>query len=237
MTTNLANYLGVPLLHGRVLISSYNYVLEKVKNRLSRWKMDKLSMAGRVTLCKVVLLALPIYTTQSVALPKAICDEIEKLCRQFIWGDSEGKKKVHLINWDQVCQPLANGGLGINHMRSINDGLLMKLAWGLITEKEALWVQVLKRHYRMGEELWLNLKVGLRPSPIWRGLCKVLPEVVKRTRWVIGDGSQVNFWKDMWLGDGMPLIEKAINPIPESMWHAKVKDFVDGSGGWNWGLL
>lgn len=85
-------------------------------------------MAGRVTLCKAVLSALPIYAMQSASLPKKICNDIEKMCRRFIWGDTDRKRKLHLVNWGQVCQPLANGGLGINHTKSMNEALLMKLA-------------------------------------------------------------------------------------------------------------
>lgn len=59
-------------------IATYNYVLEKIHDRLSGWKMDKLFMAGRVTLCEAVLSTLPIYTMQSASLPKTIFNEIEK---------------------------------------------------------------------------------------------------------------------------------------------------------------
>lgn len=61
-TNNLGKYMGVPLLHNKVSILIYSYVLEKIQERLFGWKVDRLSMAGRVTFCKAVLSALPIYT-------------------------------------------------------------------------------------------------------------------------------------------------------------------------------
>lgn len=85
-------------------------------------------MAGRVTLCKSMLSALPLYTMQASTLQKALCKDIEKICRRFVWGDTEMNRKVHLINWDQVFQPLPNGGLGVKHMASMNEALIMKLA-------------------------------------------------------------------------------------------------------------
>lgn len=81
---NLDKYLGVTLLHNRASFSTHSYILEKIQERLSKWKSDKLSMAKRVTLCKSVISALPLYTMQSAALLISICKEIEKICRRFI---------------------------------------------------------------------------------------------------------------------------------------------------------
>lgn len=85
-TFNLGKYLSVPLLHNRVSVSTYSYILKKIQGRLAGWKVDRLSIAGTVTLCKLVLSALPIYTIQLASLPKMICNEIEKIYRKFVWG-------------------------------------------------------------------------------------------------------------------------------------------------------
>ncbi|KAE8682922.1 BREVIS RADIX-like 4 isoform 1 [Hibiscus syriacus] len=74
---DLGKHLGVPLLHGRVKAASYQYLISMVTARLNEWKMRTLSFAGRVTLAKSVLAALPVYTMQSSFLPKRICKEIE----------------------------------------------------------------------------------------------------------------------------------------------------------------
>ena len=48
--------------------------------------------------------------------------KIEKLQRDFLWGDS----KTHLLCWDKVCIPIANGGLGIRKLTTFNKALLGK---------------------------------------------------------------------------------------------------------------
>lgn len=58
---SLGKYLGVPLHHQRVSRTTYNNILEKASSRLSNWKAKNLSFAGRVTLTKSVLSALPSY--------------------------------------------------------------------------------------------------------------------------------------------------------------------------------
>jgi hypothetical protein len=85
-TDNLGKYLGVPILHNRASRATFQFIMDKVGQRLSNWKAKNLSFAGRVSLAKSVIQALPVYTMQSTLLPKSICEEIDKKCRSFICG-------------------------------------------------------------------------------------------------------------------------------------------------------
>ncbi|KAK5825104.1 hypothetical protein PVK06_019908 [Gossypium arboreum] len=85
---NLGHYLGIPLFHQRVT-------------------------NGRITLAQSVLMAIPDYFMQSMMIPRSICDEIESLVKQFIWGSSEHKRKMSLVGWDSICQPKCCGGLSL----------------------------------------------------------------------------------------------------------------------------
>ncbi|XP_019158270.1 PREDICTED: uncharacterized protein LOC109154983 [Ipomoea nil] len=58
-TTDLGRYLGVPSIHGRVTCNTYAGLLERIAHRLEGWKAKTLSLAGRVTLAKSVLNAIP----------------------------------------------------------------------------------------------------------------------------------------------------------------------------------
>jgi hypothetical protein len=40
-------------------------------------------------------------------------EEIEKLYRNFIWGSTMEKRRMHLVKLDEVFLPISNGGLGI----------------------------------------------------------------------------------------------------------------------------
>lgn len=61
MTDDLGKYLGVPILHKRVNCRSFQFILNKVDQRLSTWKAKILSFVGRITLTQSVLQALPTY--------------------------------------------------------------------------------------------------------------------------------------------------------------------------------
>lgn len=89
MTDDLGKYLWVPILHKKVNRDTFRYIIDRVDQRLSSWKANNLSMAGRVSFIKSVLQSLLIHVMQSTLLPKSICDDINKKCRDFVWGDSD----------------------------------------------------------------------------------------------------------------------------------------------------
>lgn len=125
-TNDRCKYLGVPIFHKSVGLNTFNFVLDKVKQRLSNSKSRTLSFVGRVTLAKSVVQAMPTYVMQSSVIPRGTCVEIDKLCRNFIWGDEENHRTVHLLKWDKLCKPKQCGGLGLRSTRATNNAFLMK---------------------------------------------------------------------------------------------------------------
>jgi hypothetical protein len=85
----LGSNLCVPLIGRSPRKSDFHYIIEQVSAKLAQWKANQLSFAGRVTLAKSVIEAIPIYPMMSMLLPKSCLDEIQKLQRGFIWGDNE----------------------------------------------------------------------------------------------------------------------------------------------------
>jgi hypothetical protein len=88
-TTEFGNYLGVPLTGRATKRSDFQYILDQVTAKLSTWKAKQLSFAGRVTLAKSVIEAVPIYPMMSTKIPKSCLEDIQKMQRQFIWGDTD----------------------------------------------------------------------------------------------------------------------------------------------------
>ncbi|KAH1107948.1 hypothetical protein J1N35_011716 [Gossypium stocksii] len=108
------------------------------------WDVRQLSLAGRITLAQAVLLSIPSYFMQSMLIPKGLCDEIESMVRQFIWGSTSGNKKIALVSWDLMCQPKSYGGLDLRTFRDHNTSFIMKLGFKLVTDNSSLWVKVLR---------------------------------------------------------------------------------------------
>ncbi|XP_004301578.1 PREDICTED: uncharacterized protein LOC101313223 [Fragaria vesca subsp. vesca] len=94
LTSDLGKYLGMPLIHSRVNKHTYDAIFYKVQSRLSSWKSKVLNMAGRLTLIQSVTSAIPNYAMQTTKFPVSLCDRLDKLNRNFLWGDVDDKKKL-----------------------------------------------------------------------------------------------------------------------------------------------
>jgi hypothetical protein len=102
-------------------------------SKLNGWKIDSLSFAGRLTLVKYVLAAIPSYAMQTTQLPVNTCKEVDKRIRNMVWGSSVDKRRIHLMNWDKICTYKEDGGLILKKSRDQNNAILMKLAFGVLT--------------------------------------------------------------------------------------------------------
>lgn len=127
------------MLHGPVSKRSYHGIIDKVKARPNGWSTSSLSLAGRITLIKSVLSAVPLFVMQSTRIPNGIVDEVERVCRNFLWGHTDSRSKMHLISWDIVTQPISRGSLRIRRLREFNNACLAKICWGIIERKDQLW--------------------------------------------------------------------------------------------------
>lgn len=190
----MEKYLGFPLHHGRASKKDFEFIAEKMNTRLASWKHRLLNRARRVTLASSVLTSIPSYYMQVCWLPQAICDQIDKIYRDFIWKGTQNKG-INLVNWHKVFTPKALGGLGVRSAREANTALLGKLIWDIQQDTDKLWVQVLKHKYNIKEN-FLNLthKSG---SPTWGAISKAKEVLKSGYQFRLGAG-EVSFWFDSW---------------------------------------
>lgn len=60
-TNSLEKYLGFFMIKGRTKKEDFNFIIEKMQNRLVSWKSQLLNKAGRLTLAKSILTSILIY--------------------------------------------------------------------------------------------------------------------------------------------------------------------------------
>ena len=63
-TNNIGKYVGFPLKHRGVPRNPYNFIVERVMNKLAGWKSKYLSFAWWVVLIKSIMLAIPNHVMQ-----------------------------------------------------------------------------------------------------------------------------------------------------------------------------
>ncbi|CAI8603758.1 unnamed protein product [Vicia faba] len=104
-TSDLGKYLGIPLIGKDLRAKDFNYLLENIKTKLTNWRATNLSFAGRVALAKSVIEDIPMYSMMSCALPKESLNDIQRLQRNFVWGDIVEVKRVHNVKWSTLATP------------------------------------------------------------------------------------------------------------------------------------
>ena len=88
------------------------------------------------SLYSIVLGCLKVYATKWIPL-----------LGLFWWGHELGEHKLHLIKWDQLCQPKRNGGLGIKKFSLMNQAMLAKQYWRITQNSNSLLARTFKAKY------------------------------------------------------------------------------------------
>jgi hypothetical protein len=111
------------------------------------------------------------------------------------------------VSWDRICQPKEKGGLGIKNLELFNDSLLCKWKWRCLIDIEAPWYHLLQFRYGSlaGNLLRQDGRIGVKKGSIWwRDIWRLGSE--EDGGWfgsnisnIIGDGVNLDFWKDKWL--------------------------------------
>ena len=85
---------------------------------------------------------MPTYLMSLFRLPKGVKHRLDKIQRDFLCGGGFLERKLHLINWDSVCQSKEKGGLGIRNLSNFNRPLLGKWSWRFVMDDNSTWRSV-----------------------------------------------------------------------------------------------
>lgn len=190
-TNNLGKYLGLPLLNDRVSKVRFNFVIQKIQNRLTGWKAQNLSLAGRRMLIQSVLAGIPTYAMQSVWLPQATCNALLEV-------QIQDKNILHLIKWEKITKLNAKGGLVIHEARSANTAQLAKIRSRLITGSDTPCARVLRSKY-IKQGSFKNWKIKQNQSSTWKGIIKSMNMVTGGYRWKLGCFILVWYMAGKWM--------------------------------------
>ena len=232
-TSQLGKYLGFPLKHKGTGRNQYNFVVDRIISKLAGWKSKLLSFASRTVLVKWVMTAIPNYVMQGIDLPSHLCSKIDKINRDFLWGSTEEKRKLHLVGWSKVIKSKEGGGLGIQAARAKNIAMLAKLNWRLYQEKDSLWVKVLLNKYCSRHRMEAKNPDSLPCSPTWKVIKVGFPIFEKGVYWSVGSHTLLNFWESKWV-KGCSIREQIVGSLnlqDTSLSIAEV--FHDGQWAWD----
>lgn len=236
LRTNMGKYLGHYIAQSGNNRVRHKELLQRVHARADGWKLCCLSRTGRLTLAQSVFGSLPIFYMQMERLPAWVHAELDKTMRRCVWGTNGGGRGVHLLRWETLCLPKKHGGANLKPAKDMNQAMLVKLNWKLLTRMGNVWCSVLVAKYKIKEGDGAHFKVKQRASNVWRGVLWGADLLRKGLRWSVGNGRTVSFWKEIWLCD-TPLCDTALGHLGVEELECKVVHYWESEIGWKWELL
>ncbi|KAF7834570.1 hypothetical protein G2W53_009429 [Senna tora] len=118
--------------------------------------------------------------------------------RKFFWGHWEDKHSLTMISWRRLCRDKKEGGLGFRQMATMNEALLAKQAWRILSMPHSLVSRTFLGKYRSALQNF-PLTPKSHDSPLSKRICKALKIVTNHIGWRVGNGSHIRLDDTTWI--------------------------------------
>nr|GEX16569.1 RNA-directed DNA polymerase, eukaryota [Tanacetum cinerariifolium] len=135
---------------------SWCEVVDRVKKRLSKWKLKTLSIGGRLTLLKSVLGSIPIFHMSMYRVPMGY----------FFNGYDPNSRKASWVKWKMVLASKDRGGIGVSSLHALNRGLLFKWLWRFYSKDSSLWTKVIMAIHGSDGKVEASMKADMVTATI-----------------------------------------------------------------------
>lgn len=140
--------------------------------RIKTWRSRNLSYQGRLMLINSVLLNIHVYRGQVLVLPRKVLNDIDHMCRAYLWSGEVYSGKAGYVAWPKVCMPKQAGGLGLRNINVWNIAAMGKYLWAVAKKKDSLWLKWVSEVYVHDSEWW-EYKTPASSSWYWRKVCDI----------------------------------------------------------------
>ena len=174
-----------------------------MKDKIQKWGMMWLNMAGRVILIKALLTTLPIYQYAIILAPKSAHKQMELIIRGFLWqGGKKENKKFSMVKWEKVTLPYEQVGISIRLPSLMNVALGMQIIWRMIIGKESWWKKTLAIKYmNQPRTKLLTENIPIRScTRVWKLVKKITPLIRNHISKSSGNGKTISIWEGRIMG-------------------------------------
>lgn len=106
------------------------------------------------------------------------------------------------MKWSDIGRPKEQGGLNIGRLKERNIALLGKWLWQFANEQGSLWQStILSKYGAAVNSLDINQVLPLSCSFMWKHIVQISHLFFPHTRFLVGHGRNIRFWKDLWMRD------------------------------------
>ncbi|XP_056697428.1 uncharacterized protein [Spinacia oleracea] len=163
-------YLGVPICSKRISAAQCDVLVDRMISRIKIWSSRNLSYTARVQLINSVLLSLHMYWAQIFILPKQVLQNVNKVCRAFLWSGQAYSNKPSNISWDRSCCDKKYGGLGFRDVFKWNIASMGKYVWAIASKQDNVWIKWINAVYVKDGDWW-TFQPKASASWYWKRIC------------------------------------------------------------------
>jgi hypothetical protein len=190
-------YLGLPMGTTKPTVTDLLPLVDRIERKVTTATI-LMSYAGKLAYVNAILSSIAMYTMCSIEINPKTMEQIEKIRRRCLWEkktDDGSDKCFSLAAWEMVCKPKNKGGLGIIHMKTQNQALLLKYLDKFYNKKDLQWVNLIWNTYYQNSIPHATDSCG---SFWWKSIMKLSPVFRGVAECSVGKGNSVLLWKDNW---------------------------------------
>jgi len=135
-------------------------------------------------------------------------------------------EKIHWKNWETLCKPKVDGGMGFKDLCKFNEAMLAKL----VHDTNSLFFKVFKaKYFPNGSVFEAKVKSG---SFAWKSILRARKLILMGAKWRVGDGSQIKIYGSNWLpGESQG---RVVSPPSPTLSSTTISTLIDPLAfGWN----
>ena len=152
---NVLKAIGVFYTYDQKLLLEKNFIenLEKIKKLINVWSSRGLSIYGKVTIIKSLVIPKFVYLALLIPTPNNVIVELNRLLYIFLWNGTDKVPRLSTIN------EFDKGGLGMIDLECMIKSL--RLAWlkRIASENEGTWKNYLRHLLVSLRGLFFNLQL------------------------------------------------------------------------------
>ncbi|KAL2893086.1 hypothetical protein RDABS01_008995 [Bienertia sinuspersici] len=131
-------------------------------------------------------------------IPTVVINELNRMCRKFLWEGHLNGQKIGYVNWKQICTTKKLGGLGVRDLGLWNKLAIGKVVWQIAEKKDNLWFRWIHSVYVKNKDGWIY-ECTTCASWIWRRVCQIKGFLKKKAyKTIIKVGTKVPWDSIVW---------------------------------------
>lgn len=83
-----------------------------------------------------------------------VIQEINRLCRNFLWNGPDGTTSHALLGFSDLCFPFEEGGVGIKDLEVEKIAAVLRHLWYIVSHWNILWVRWQWSNLIKGRSFW-----------------------------------------------------------------------------------